>query len=85
MTLDDFFRDIFVPYDCEFTVVQRAGDELVLTEVYRQYLDQILQKHVVATWRNQNFLWTKLTLLERRKDLQNATIRVGLDTQASVM
>ena len=60
--------------------MQRAGDEVVLTEVYRQ---QTLQKHLVATWRNHQFLWTNSTMLKRRGDLQGVTVRVGVGAKAS--
>ncbi|KAJ9585591.1 hypothetical protein L9F63_002621 [Diploptera punctata] len=69
-SLDEFFRDIFVPYDCEFSALQHVNGGFVLTEVYKHSMEQVLQKHVVANWRNHNFVWTNLTMLQRRNDLQ---------------
>jgi hypothetical protein len=55
-SLEDFFADIYIPFDCEFLVAQRSngtedGDlEVSLTEVYNVHPTRPLQINPVARW-----------------------------------
>jgi hypothetical protein len=50
ISLDKFFKDIHIPFDCEFLVAEMLyrdddeGTEVSLTEVYRVQPTQALQK-----------------------------------------
>jgi hypothetical protein len=68
--IDHVFRGINIPYDCEFLVAQQKG-EVSLTEVYRLYRKQPLQKYRLGTWSSAGgFVWTNTSFTTRRGDLQ---------------
>ncbi|PSN56460.1 Ionotropic receptor 167 [Blattella germanica] len=69
--IDSYFLDIDIPYNCEFTVVQNTPEKSYsLTEIYRQQPHQSLEKHILGKWTDKHLQWTNLSLLERRKNLQ---------------
>jgi hypothetical protein len=81
MLLEEFFADIYIPFDSEFLVAQHSSGvdndnfKVSLTEVYRVRDNLPLQKYRVANWSEVDGLsWTTLHVHQRR-DLQGAVIR----------
>jgi hypothetical protein len=73
-SLDHVFKDVDIPFDCEFLVAQQSG-KVSLTELYRVHYLQPLQKHRVANWSSADgFDWTTTTFTTRRRDLQGFPI-----------
>jgi len=77
--LDEFFSDVYIPFDCEFVVVQPAGDEgAVLTEVYRVRPSSPLQKYHFGTWSAVDGLFcTDKSLYQRRDNLQGLALKTA--------
>jgi hypothetical protein len=77
--LDEFFSDVHIPFDCEFVVVQPAGDEgAILTEVYRVSPSFPLQKHRFGTWSAGDGLFcTDKGFYQRRDDLQGLALKTA--------
>jgi hypothetical protein len=72
--LDEVFKDVYIPFDCEFLVAQQEGT-VSLTEVYRISDGQPLQMHRVADWSYETgFVWTATSFYKRRGDLQGLLI-----------
>jgi len=77
--LDEFFSDVYIPFDCEFVVVQPAVDEgAILTEVYRVRPSFPLQKYRFGTWSAVDGLFcTDKGLYQRRDNLQGLALKTG--------
>ena len=82
-SLEQFFNDINIPFDCEFLVAQPQSDHVVvLTEVYRVSPTLPLQTHHFGKWTAGGGLtWPSQGLYSRRKNLNGLTIH---DTHLSV-
>jgi hypothetical protein len=74
--LDEFFSDVYIPFDCEFVVVQSARDEgVILTEVYRVSPSFPLQKYRFGTWSAGDGLFcTDKGFYQRRDNLQGLAL-----------
>jgi hypothetical protein len=75
---EEFFLDIYIPFDCEFLVVQGAGDDdiVLLTEVYRVESALPLQTRLFGTWTSSGGLtWPNISLYQRRYNLQGITLK----------
>jgi hypothetical protein len=83
-SLDHVFRDLDIPFDCEFLVAQQSG-KVSLTEVYRVHHLQPLQKYRVANWSSAGgFAWTTTSFNTRRGDLQGVLITGAAFRQVSL-
>jgi hypothetical protein len=85
MSVDDVFKDMYIPFDCDFLVAQLSGDVHVsLTEVYQVQYYLPLQKSRVAEWSSTSgFTWTDASFYERRGDLQGLPIIASVYPQVS--
>jgi hypothetical protein len=79
--MEEFFADIYIPFDSEFLVAQYYSGvdndiyEVSLTEVYKIRDTLPLQQNRVANWSAVSGLsWTTERVLQRR-DLQGVVIR----------
>jgi hypothetical protein len=77
MSLDQFFTNINIPFDCQFLVAQPHGDNVVvLTEVYRVSPTLPLQTYRFGNWTAGGGLtWPAQGLYRRRNNLQGHAIR----------
>jgi hypothetical protein len=77
--LDEFFSDVYIPFDCEFLVVQPGGDEgAILTEVYRVTPSYPLQKYRFGTWSAADGLFcTDKGFYQRRENLQGLPLKTA--------
>jgi hypothetical protein len=76
-SIEEFFSDIYVPFDSEFLVAQSSSEnyEVSLTEVYKVQSTLPLQKNRIANWSSVSGLsWTTVDLHQRR-DLQGVVMR----------
>jgi hypothetical protein len=71
-SLEQFFTDINIPFDCQFLVVQPQSDHVfVLTEVYRVSPTLPLQTYCFGNWPPGGGLtWPSQSLYRRRNNLQ---------------
>ncbi|CAD6233938.1 GSCOCG00007415001-RA-CDS, partial [Cotesia congregata] len=77
----DFFRDIYVPFDCNFMISKRNlevdFEAEIITEVYQIYRGLELRHGVFATWNIvSGATYTKYSLYQRRSNLHGHTLRV---------
>jgi len=77
MSLEQFFIDINIPFDCQFLVAQPHSDQVVvLTEVYRISSTLPLQKNCFGNWTAGGGLtWPSQGFYMRRKNLKGLTIQ----------
>jgi hypothetical protein len=80
-SIEEFFSDIYVPFDSEFVVAQSSSGlsnedyEVSLTEVYKVQSTLPLQKNRIANWSSVSGLsWTTVDLHQRR-DLEGVVMR----------
>jgi hypothetical protein len=78
-SLEQFFTDINIPFDCQFLVAQPQSDHVVLlTEVYRVSPTLPLQTYRFGNWTaGGGHTWPSQDFYTRRKNLN------GLTTQAT--
>lgn len=79
-TIDSFFRNIYIPFDCIFLVVEKSStdDEATLTEIYQIDKERELRISVFGYWNLQFGVTTpKLGLYQRRGDLFGQNLRVS--------
>ncbi|XP_021923392.1 probable glutamate receptor isoform X2 [Zootermopsis nevadensis] len=78
-SLEEFFTDINIPFDCEFLVAQPEGGHVVgLTEVYRVSPKLPLQTYRFGNWTPDGGLtWPTMKLYERRNHLHGITLKTG--------
>jgi hypothetical protein len=89
-SIETFFSNIKIPYDCEFLVTQpltmkdSRETSLSLTEIYQDHPTRSLRKQLVANWTSsRGFIWSAAPLLQRRADLHGTSIRVGLSNEVN--
>ncbi|XP_057331853.1 probable glutamate receptor [Microplitis mediator] len=80
-SIDDFFRDVYVPFDCTFLVSKENFDyefeAEIITEVYQVYRGLELRQETFATWDIvDGIIYPKLSLYQRRSNLYGHTLRV---------
>ena len=78
-SIDNFFRQIYVPFDCIFLVAQKGknDNEATLTEVYQIEKEKELRKAIFGYWNlGTGVITPKLGLYQRRADLFGQNIRV---------
>jgi hypothetical protein len=80
-TLEQFFTDINIPFDCQFLVAQPQSDHVVvLTEVYHVSPTLPLQTYRFGNWTAGGGLtWTSQDLYNRRNNLQGIVLRVAVN------
>jgi len=78
-SLEQFFTDINIPFDCQFLVAQPQSDHVVLlTEVYRFSPTLPLQTYRFGNWTAGGGLtWPSQGLYRRRNNLQGAKLKAG--------
>ena len=76
-SLEQFFTDINIPFDCQFLVAQPQSDHVVLlTEVYRVSPTLPLQTYRFGNWTAGGSLtWPSQCFYMRRKNLKGLTIQ----------
>jgi hypothetical protein len=76
-SLEQFFTDIDIPFDCQFLVAQPQSDHVVmLTEVYRVSHTLPLQTYRFGNWTaGSGLTWPSEGLYRRRNNLQGHIIR----------
>ena len=76
-SLEQFFTDINIPFDCQFLVAQPQSDHIVvLTEVYRVSSTLSLQAYRLGIWTAGGGLtWPLQGFYMRRKNLKGLTIQ----------
>ena len=79
-SLEQFFTDINIPFDCQFLVAQPQSDHVVvLTEVYRVSPTLPLQTYPFGNWTAGGGLtWPSQGLYTRRNNLQGIVLRVAV-------
>ena len=89
-SIENFFSNIKIPYDCEVFVTQpfinndKREDGLSIIEIYQDHPSRSLQKHLVAHWTVSGGLnWSASVLIQRRANLHGIPIRVGLTSDVS--
>ena len=80
-SLEQFFTDINIPFDCQFLVAQPQSDHVVvLTEVYRVSPTLPLQTYRFGNWTAGGGLtWPSEGLYRRRHNLQGIVLRVAVN------
>jgi hypothetical protein len=84
--IEEYFREINIPYDSEFILVQFIGRnvKISLTEIYHDHPSRNLQRHSLANWSfGGDFIWSPMPLLKRRGDLHSIVLRVGVPEEVS--
>ena len=85
-SVDSFFSDVHIPFNCRFLVAQSKGDSVELTEVYRVTASQPLTVSRCGVWRNGQPIPCKGNLYDRRNNLQGLVIRaVTMEVRWSVV
>jgi hypothetical protein len=76
-SLEQFFTDINIPFDCQFLVAQPQNDHVVmLTEVYRVSPTLPLQTYCFGNWTaGDGLTWPSQGLYRRRNNLKGFTIQ----------
>ena len=89
-SIENFFSNIKIPYDCEFFVTQplinndKREDGISIIEIYQDHPTRSLQKHLVAHWTVSGGLnWSASLLIQRRANLHGIPIRVALTSDVS--
>ena len=79
-SLEQFFTDINIPFDCQFLVAQPQGDHVVvLTEVYRVSPTLPLQTYRFGNWTaGAGLTWPSQHFYRRRNNLQGIVLRVAV-------
>ncbi|PSN42624.1 Ionotropic receptor 113 [Blattella germanica] len=81
-TLNTFFFDINIPFDCEFLIARSTGEHtrnIELIEVHRVTAETALLTYPFATWSNKESKVTNTTLYERRNSLHGIHLK-GVST-----
>ena len=75
-SLEQFFTDINIPFNCQFLVAQPHSDHVVvLTEVYRVSPTLPLQTYRFGNWTaGGGLIWPSEGLYRRRNNLKRLTI-----------
>nr|CAD7200416.1 unnamed protein product [Timema douglasi] len=77
--LEEFFADIYVPFNCKFLVARSFRDHVTLTEVYRVDQDSSLIISPFGHWSAATGLtWCRCSLYNRRKQLNGHNIRAAV-------
>jgi hypothetical protein len=78
-SLEEFFTDINIPFDCEFLVAQpEYGDIVTLTEVYRVSPTLPLQTYRFGNWTpGDGLTWPSQGFYQRRNNLQGLLLKTG--------
>jgi hypothetical protein len=78
-SLEQFFTDINIPFDCQFLVAQPQSDHVVmLTEVYRVSPTLPLQTYRFGNWTADGGLtWSSQGLCRRRNDLMGVVLKTA--------
>jgi hypothetical protein len=78
-SLEKFFTDINIPFDCEFLVAQPEDGHIVgLTEVYRVSPTLPLQTYRFGNWTPGGGLtWPSKGFYHRRNSLQGLVLKIG--------
>jgi hypothetical protein len=83
--LEDFFRGIYIPLDCEFLVAHLPHSDVIISEVYHLDRHLPLYRNYFGTWRqNLGVSLTNISFLERRNDLQGIVMKVATMTVSKV-
>ncbi|PNF14715.1 hypothetical protein B7P43_G09343 [Cryptotermes secundus] len=76
--MDDYFRGIYIPLDCEFLVAHRQNNDVIISEVYNLNRDLPLSRNYFGTWRQDvGLALTNISFFERRNDLQGIVMKVA--------
>ncbi|KDR17642.1 probable glutamate receptor [Zootermopsis nevadensis] len=83
-SLEEFFTDINIPFDCEFLVAQPEDDHVVgLTEVYRVSPTLPLQTYRFGNWTpDAGLSHPSQSFLHRRNNLQRLNLHVAVNNDS---
>ena len=78
-SLEQFFTDINIPFDCQFLVAQPQTDHVVvLTEVYRVSPTLPLQTYSFGNWTaGDGLTWPSQGVYLRRNNLMGLVLKTG--------
>ena len=78
-SLEQFFTDINIPFNCQFMVAQpQSNHVVVLTEVYRVSPTLPLQTYRFGNWTvGGGLTWPPQGLYRRRNNLQGLELKAG--------
>lgn len=78
-SIEDYFKDMYIPFDCNFLVAQKdsSGTAETITEVYQIEPDTPIIRGTFATYNEQDGVkTTTITFYDRRSDLRGKHFRV---------
>jgi hypothetical protein len=83
--MEDFFRGMYIPLDCEFLIAHLPHSDVIISEVYHLDRHLPLYRNYFGTWRqNLGVTLTNISFLERRNDLQGIVMKVASMTVSNV-
>jgi hypothetical protein len=83
--MEDFFRGMYIPLDCEFLVAHRPNSDVIISEVYHLDRHLPLNRNYFGTWRHGlGVTMTNISFMERRNDLQGFVMKVASMTVSNV-
>jgi hypothetical protein len=83
--MDDFFRGIYIPLDCEFLVAHHQHNDVIISEVYHLNRELPLNRNYFGRWRQDvGITLTNISVFERRNDLQGIVMKVASMTVSKV-
>lgn len=78
-SVEEYFANISIPFDCEFLVAQKEDDRIILTEVYRVSASLPLQTYRFGVWSERGGLaCVSVGLYQRRNSLQGARLKTAV-------
>jgi hypothetical protein len=84
--MEDFFRGMYIPLDCEFLVAHRLHSDVIISEVYHLDRHLPLNRNYFGTWRHGlGVTITNISFMERRNDLQGFVMNVATMTVSKVI
>ena len=77
--IEELFKDINIPFDCEFLVVQSLGKKMVVIETYRIAPSLVLLNHTFAVWTKYGIHKTPNDdLFKRRRNLNGLVLKTAV-------
>jgi hypothetical protein len=85
-SLEEFFRDVYIPLDCQFLVAHPQDTDVVIREVYHVARNFPLTKNYFGIWsQERGIAVTTISFFERRNDLQGMTMKAATMTVSNVI
>lgn len=72
----DIFKNIYIPFNCEFIYVFEKNSSYSITEIYKIKKDSWIEKYELGSWTEEKGLTAKKgSLYERRNNLKGLTFQ----------